>query len=78
MEAGQFGTVRDLAIAAGLPERNVSLQLRLDHLAPKMLKWLVYGREAPAVAVLDLSDCATLPWADQAGALFHFHGQSKM
>jgi hypothetical protein len=30
--------------------------------------WLVHGREGrPAVTVLDLSDCAALPWAEQAG-----------
>ena len=34
MEAGEFGTVRDLAIAVGLAERHVSRQLRLAHLAP--------------------------------------------
>jgi hypothetical protein len=61
MEAGEFGTVRDLAIAVGLAERHVSRQLRLAYLAPAVLKRLVYGREGPAVTVLDLSDCAALP-----------------
>ena len=70
MEAGEFGTVRDLAIAVGLAERHVSRQLRLAYLAPEVLKRLVYGREGPAVTVLDLSDCAALPWAEQAGVVF--------
>ena len=70
MEAGEFGTVRDLAIAVGLAERHVSRQLRLAYLAPEVLKRLVYGREGPAVTVLDLSDCAALPWAGQAGVVF--------
>ena len=70
MEAGEFGTVRDLAIAVGLAERHVSRQLRLAYLAPAVLKRLVYGREGPAVTVLDLSDCAALPWAEQAGVAF--------
>jgi hypothetical protein len=35
-----------------------------------VLKRLVYGREVPAVTVLDLSDCAALPWAEQAGVVF--------
>ena len=34
MEAGEFGTVRDLAIAMNLAERHVSRQLRLAYLAP--------------------------------------------
>ena len=34
MEAGECGTVRDLAIAVGLAERHVSRQLRLAYLAP--------------------------------------------
>ena len=33
MEAGEFGTVRDLAVAVGLAERHVSRQLRLAYLA---------------------------------------------
>jgi hypothetical protein len=56
MEAGEFSTVRDLAIAVGLAELHVSRQLRLAYLAPEVLKRLVYGRDGPAVAVLDLSD----------------------
>ena len=44
MEAGEFGTVRDLAIAVNLAERHVSRQLRLAYLAPEVLKRLVFGR----------------------------------
>jgi hypothetical protein len=35
-----------------------------------VLKRLAYGREGPAVTVLDLSDCAALPLAKQAGEVF--------
>jgi hypothetical protein len=70
MEAGEFGTVRDLAIAVNLAERHVSRQLRLAYLAPEVLKRLVYEREVSAVTVMQLSDCAGLPWADQAGVVF--------
>ncbi len=38
MDAGEFGTVRDLAIAVGLAERHVSRQLRLAYLAPTCLQ----------------------------------------
>ena len=69
-EAGDFSTVRDLAIAVNLAERHVSRQLRLAYLAPEVLKRLVFGREAPAVTVMQLSDCVGLPWADQAGVVF--------
>jgi hypothetical protein len=53
-------------------------QLRLAYLAPEVLKRLVYGREGPAVTVLDLSDCAALPWAEQAGVAFEAEGQRSM
>jgi hypothetical protein len=82
MEAGEFGRVRDLAIAVGLAvglaERHVSRQLRLAYLAPEVLKRLVYGREVLAMTVLDLSDCAALPWLEQAGVVFEGDGHSKM
>jgi hypothetical protein len=39
-EAGEFGMVRDLAIAMGFAERYVSRQLRLAYLAPDMLRRL--------------------------------------
>ena len=69
---------RDLAIFVGLAERHVSRQLRLAYLAPEVLKRLVYGREVLAVTVLDLSDCAALPWAEQAGEVFEAEGQRSM
>jgi hypothetical protein len=70
MEAGEFGTVRDLAIAVNLAERHVSRQLRLAYLAPDVLKRLVYKRDAVAVTEINLSNCAALPWADQAKRVF--------
>ena len=70
MEAGEFGTVRDLAIAVNLAERHVSRQLMLAYLAPEVLKRLVYEREVSAVTVMQLSECARLPWLDQAGVVF--------
>jgi hypothetical protein len=70
MEAGEFGTVRDLAIAVNLAERHVSRQLRLAYLAPEVLKRLVFGREVTAVTVMQLTESAALPWADQAGGVF--------
>ena len=65
MEAGEFGTVRDLAIAVNLAERHVSRQLRLAYLAPEVLKRLVFGREVTAVTIMQLTESAALPWADQ-------------
>ena len=70
MEAGEFGTVHDLAIAVNLAERHVSRQLRLAYLAPEVLKRLVLGREVTAVTVMQLSECAGLPWGDQVGVVF--------
>jgi hypothetical protein len=65
MEAGEFGTVRDLAIAVNLAERHVSRQLRLAYLAPEVLKRLTCGREASAVRLYDLCFLAGADWAEQ-------------
>jgi hypothetical protein len=67
MEAGEFGTVRDLAIAVNLAERHVSRQLRLAYLAPEVLKRLTCGREASAVRLYDLCFLAGADWAEQVG-----------
>lgn len=70
MEAGEFGTVRDLARAVGLSERQVSRRMRYAYLAPTVLKRLVYKREKLAVTLLDLIEIATLPWHVQESAAF--------
>ena len=70
MHAGEFSTVRDLAIAVNLAERHVSRQLRLAYLAPDVLKRLVFRREVSAVTVMQLTECVALPWPDQAGVVF--------
>ena len=70
MEAGEFGTVRDLAIAVNLAERHVSRQLRLAYLAPDVLRRLVYKREVTAVTLMEITECVALPWGDQAEVVF--------
>ena len=70
MEAGEFGTVRDLAIAVNLAERHVSRQLRLAYLAPAVLKRLTCGRETSAISLMVLTECAVLPWARQNEVVF--------
>ena len=70
MEAGEFSTVRDLAIAVNLAERHVSRQLRLAYLAPEVLKRLVFGREVAAVTIIQLTECSALAWEDQARVVF--------
>ena len=71
MEAGEFATVRDLALAMDLAERHVSRQLRLAYLAPDVLRRLVYKRETPTITLVVLTECAVLPWAQQAKAAFN-------
>jgi hypothetical protein len=65
MEAGEFGTVRDLAIAVNLAERHVSRQLRLAYLAPEVLKRLTCGRATWAVSIYDLCFLTGAPWNEQ-------------
>ena len=70
MDAGEFATIQELAEAVGLAERHVSRQLRLAYLAPEVLKRRVFGREVPAVTIIQLTECAMLPWAEQAIVVF--------
>ena len=65
MEAGEFGTVRNLATAVNLAERHVSRQLRLAYLAPEVLKRLTCGREASAVSLYELCFLAREAWVEQ-------------
>ena len=70
MDAGEFATIEELAEAVGLAERHVSRQLRLAYLAPDVLKRPVYKRDAVAATEINLSNCAALPWAEQAKVAF--------
>lgn len=65
MDAGEFATIQELAKAVGLAERHVSRQLKLAYLAPKVLKRLNCGREAPTVSLRDLCFLAGGAWAEQ-------------
>ena len=65
MDAGEFGTVRDLAIAVNLAERHVSRQLRLAYLAPEVLKRLTCGRATSALSIYDLCFLTGAPWSEQ-------------
>ncbi|MFP1645212.1 MULTISPECIES: hypothetical protein [Rhodobacterales] len=78
IEAGEFGTVRDLAIAVNLAERHVSRQLRLAYLAPEVLKGIVYKRAPIAVTLIQLTECAALPWAEQAEVVFGDQAQMAL
>ncbi|SNS05905.1 hypothetical protein [Antarctobacter heliothermus] len=70
MDAGEFSTIQELAEAVGLAERHVSRQLRLAYLAPEVLKRLACGREASAVTVMHMTECAALSWHQQAAVVF--------
>ena len=65
MDAGEFATIQELAKAVGLAERHVSRQLQLAYLAPKVLKRLNCGREAPTVSLRDLCFLVGGTWAEQ-------------
>jgi hypothetical protein len=77
MDAGEFGTVRDLAIAINLSERQVSRRMRLAYLAPAVLKRLVYKRDVPEVTLLHLIEIAALPWDEQVSVVFETIGTSE-
>ncbi|MBE0455548.1 MAG: hypothetical protein IBX58_18090 [Roseovarius sp.] len=77
MEAGEFGTVRDLAIAVKLSERQISRRIRLAYLAPSVLKRLVYNRETSAVTLLDMTEIAAMPWDKQEAKVFDINRKSE-
>ena len=70
MEAGEFATIQELAEGIDVAERYVSRLLRLAYLAPEVLKRLLYNREIPAATMLQLNECAALPWVEQAQVVF--------
>lgn len=70
MEAGEFGTIKDLSDAVGLAERHVSRQLRLAYLAPEVLKRLTVRREAVGVSQYDLCFLPELAWEMQVSRVF--------
>jgi hypothetical protein len=70
MEAVEFATIQELAEGIDVAERYVSRQLRLAYLSPEVFKRLVFKREIPAATMLELSECAGLPWSEQAEVVF--------
>ena len=70
MEAGEFATIQELAEGIDVAERYVSRQLRLAYLSPEVFKRLVFKREIPAATMLELCECAALPWSEQAEVVF--------
>lgn len=67
MEAGEFGTVEELAAALKLGDRHVNRLLRLAYLSPQVLKRLACGREAAAISLHDLCFLAGEAWDGQTG-----------
>jgi hypothetical protein len=65
MEAGEFGTVDDLAAALKLGDRHVNRLLRLAYLAPEVLKRLVCSREITALTMRDLCFLTNYCWNEQ-------------
>lgn len=70
MDAGDFGTIEDLAQSVGLGERHVSRLLRLAYLSPEVLKRLACGREAAAVSIYNLTFLTGLAWGEQTERAF--------
>ena len=70
MEAGEFSTVHDLAVAEKLSDRFVSRMMRLAYLAPDVLEALTLRRVPPALSLNDLIEIAGRPWTEQVGTVF--------
>ena len=70
MEAGEFATIQELAVAVGLAKRHVSRQLRLAYLAPEVLKRLTCAREPSAVNLYDLCFLTGQAWGEQVQRVF--------
>jgi hypothetical protein len=70
MEAGEFSTVHDLAVAEKLSDRFVSRMMRLAYLAPNVLEALTLWRVPPALSLNDLIAVVDKPWIDQSEIVF--------
>lgn len=70
MEAGEFGTVEDLAAALKLGDRHVNRLLRLAYLSPEVLKRITCGRETTSLSMRDLCFLAGEAWEEQPGRVF--------
>lgn len=70
MEAGEFGTVEDLAAALKLGDRHVNRLLRLAYLSPEVLKRITSGRETTSLSMRDLCFLAGEAWEEQPGRVF--------
>jgi hypothetical protein len=70
MEAGEFGTVEDLAAVLKLGDRHVNRLLRLAYLSPEVLKRITCGRETTSLSMRDLCFLAGEAWEEQPGRVF--------
>ena len=43
----------------------------MAYLAPEVQKQLIYKREVTAVTIINMTECAVLPWVEQAGVVFN-------
>jgi hypothetical protein len=69
LEAGEFGTVRELAKAERVNETYICRVLRLTLLAPEIVEAIVEGKQSVKVSLPGLMKLFPVKWADQRVAL---------
>ena len=67
---GAVATIQDIATAEKLSDQFISRMIRLVYLAPDVLEHLVLRRRPVALSLIDLSDVAGRPWAEQRTVVF--------
>lgn len=70
LEAGEFATIRDIAVAEKVSERFVSRTMRLAYLSPVVLEKLVTHRRPCRLSIKDLSAVAGRLWIEQEALVF--------
>lgn len=70
LERGDIATIQDIAATEKLSDQFVSRMIRLVYLAPDVLEHLVLRRRPVALSLIDLSDVAGRPWAEQRTVVF--------
>lgn len=70
MEAGEFSTVEEMAVALNLGNRHVNRLLRLAYLSPTVLKRMTCGRETTALSLRDLCFLGATAWTQQISKVF--------
>ncbi len=77
LEAGEHGTVRELAKAEKVNETNISRALRLTLLAPDVVESILDGRQPEGMTLPRLMEGVEVGWEQQCRAQRRAEGLAR-